>query len=173
MATAILVIDVLRGFFEEGYPLYCGQAGRSIIPNIQRLLEQGIAEGAKVFFLCDQHSPDDPEFEMFPPHCVAGTAEAEIIPELAHYPGEIVAKYRYIGFFGTALEDKLKELGPEKLVVCGVCTDICILYAVADARIRDYEVEVPVDCVASFNENGHKWALEHMEKVLGAKLTRR
>ena len=40
----------------------------------------------------------------------------------------------------------------------------------ADARNRNYEVEVPVDCVASFNLMGHKFALEHMEKVLGAKL---
>ena len=29
---------------------------------------------------------------MFPPHCIAGTAEAEVIPELAKYPGEIIQK---------------------------------------------------------------------------------
>jgi len=42
---------------------------------------------------------------------------------------------------------------------------------VADARNRDYEVEVPVDCVASTDEKTHRFALEHMEKVLGTKLT--
>ncbi|GAH77040.1 unnamed protein product, partial [marine sediment metagenome] len=36
---------------------------------------------------------------------------------------------------------------------------------------RGYEVEVPVDCVASFDDRAHHFALEHMEKVLGAKLT--
>lgn len=172
MAAAILVVDMLRGFLEQGYPLYCGDAARSIIPNIRRLLEQELAKGGKVFFICDHHSPDDLEFHMFPPHCIAGTPEAEVIPELANYPGEIITKNRYSGFFGTPLEQKLREFGPDKLVACGVATDICVLHTVADARNRDYLVEVPTDCIASFDESGHKFALEHMERVLGAKLIR-
>ena len=171
MANAVLVIDMLRGFLEEGYPLYCGAKARDIIPNIQRLLERELAGGAKVFFICDDHDPDDLEFKVFPPHCIEGTAEAEVIPELAKYLGEVIPKKRYSGFFGTALKAKLRELRPEKIIVCGVCTDICVLYTAASARNRDYEVEVPVDCVASFDEKAHRFALEHMEKVLGAKLT--
>ena len=172
MANVVLVIDMLRGFLEEGYPLYCGAQARRIIPNVQRLLERELTQGAKVFFLCDHHAPDDPEFKMFPPHCIEGTAEAEVIPELARYEGEIIPKRSYSAFWGTPLEEKLLRLKPEKLIVCGVCTDICVLYTVADARSRDYQVEVPVDCVASFDEKAHHFALEHMEKVLGAKLTR-
>ena len=67
--------------------------------------------------------------------------------------------------------DIVSELKPEKLIICGVLTDICVLHTTADARNRDYEVEVPVDCVASSDEAAHRFALEHMEKVLGAKLT--
>ena len=171
MANAVLVIDMLRGFFEEGYPLYIGEKACGIIPNIQRLLERELAQGSKVFFIGDQHDPDDLEFKMYPPHSVAGTVEAEVIPELAKYPGEVIPKKRYSGFFNTLLEEKLNQLKPEKLIVCGVATNICVLYTVADARNRDYEVEVPTDCVASFNEAAHRFALEHMEKVLGAKLT--
>ncbi len=171
MANAVLVVDMLRGFLEEGYPLYCGDRARRIIPDIQGLLEQELAQGSTVFFLCDHHAPDDPEFKMLPPHCIEGTAEAEVIPELATYQGEVLPKRRFSAFFDTPLEAKLKELKPEKLIVCGVCTDICVLHTVANARNRDYEVEVPVDCVASFDEKAHHFALEHMEKVLGAKLT--
>ena len=170
MPNAIIVADVVRGFFEEGNPLYCGEMARRIIPHIQRLLEQEIAQGSKVFYIIDRHEPDDPEFKMFPPHCIAGTSETELIPEIAQYPGEIIYKNRYSAFFNTTLEEKLKALQPEKLIVCGVCTDICVLHTVSDARNRDYEVEVPVDCVASFDLAKHKFALEHMEKVLGAKL---
>jgi len=171
MACAVLVIDMLRGFLEEGYPLYCGAGARRIIPNVQGLLERELARGARIFFICDHHRPDDPEFTVFPPHCVEGTVEAEVIPELARYEGEMVPKRRYSAFFNTPLEERLRELKPEKLIVCGVCTDICLLHTVADARNRDYEVEVPVDCVASFDEKAHYSALEHMEKILGAKLT--
>ena len=40
--------------------------------------------------------------------------------------------------------------------------------SVADARNRDYRVEVPANCVATFDPDAHRWALKHMEKVLGA-----
>jgi len=171
MANAVLVVDMLRGFLEEGYPLYIGAGACSIIPSIRRLLEAELAQGSKLFFICDNHDAHDLEFKIFPPHCIAGTVETEVIPELAGYPGEIIPKRRYSGFFDTRLEEKLKQLNPEKLIVCGVATHICVLYTVADARNRDYEVEVPVDCVASLDEAAHRFALEHMDKVLGAKLT--
>ena len=171
MANAVLVIDMLRGFLEEGYPLYCGDKARDIIPNIKALLERELRQGSRIFFLCDNHAPDDAEFQMFPPHCIKGTAEAEVIPELAQYEGEIMPKRRYSAFFNTPLESKLKELRPEKLIVCGVCTDICVMHSVADTRNRDYLVEVPANCVASFDERAHEFALEHMEKVLGANIT--
>ncbi|TRZ48924.1 MAG: nicotinate phosphoribosyltransferase [Dehalococcoidia bacterium] len=171
MANAVLVIDMIKGFLEKGYPAYCGRKARSIIPNIQGLLEQELAQGSKVFFICDHHAPDDLEFKMFPPHCIEGTVETESVPELADYPGEMIPKRRFSSFFDTPLEEKLRQLKPEKLIVCGICTDICVLQTVADAKARDYEVEVPVDCVASFNEGAHRLALEYMEKTLGAKLT--
>ncbi len=170
MANAVIVIDPLKGFMEEGYPLYCGEQARRIIPRIGKLLERELEKGSQVFFLCDRHAPDDLEFKMFPPHCVTGTEEAEIIPELSGYPGDIIPKNRFSCFFNTTLAERLKEFRPEKLIVCGVCTDICVMHTVADARDRDYEVEVPADCVTSFNAEGHRFALEHMDKVLGAKL---
>jgi nicotinamidase/pyrazinamidase len=172
MADAVLVVDMLRGFLEEGYPLYCGQKARSIIPNIKGLLEKELARGARVFFICDHHDPDDLEFEMFPPHCIAGTPEAEVIPELTDYPGEIIPKRRYSAFFNTRLGEKLERLKPDKIIVCGVLTDICVLHTVADARNRDYNVEVPVDCVAALDEKTQQFALGHISKVLGARLTR-
>ena len=170
MADAVLVIDMLRGFLEEGYPLYGGVKVRQIIPNVQRLLKKEISKGSKIFFICDNHDADDPEFKMFPPHCIAGTKESEVIPELKELPGEIIPKKRYSAFYGTDLEKWLEKLKPGKLIVCGVLTNICVMHTVADARNRDYKVEIPVDCVASIDEVAHRFALEHMEKVLGARL---
>jgi nicotinamidase/pyrazinamidase len=170
MANVVLVVDMLRGFCEEGYPLYVGEPARRIIPNIQRLLEREKATGATAIFICDNHEPDDLEFQMFPRHCVRGTVEAEIIPELAPYADVIIPKQRYSGFFNTDLEKRLAELRPDKVIVCGVCTDICVMHTVADARNRDYPVEVPTDCVATFDEEAHRFALQHMERILGAKL---
>ena len=171
MANAVLVVDMLRGFLEPGHNLYCGDEARTIIPRVQRLLEDELKAGSHVLFIRDTHEPDDLEFQMFPEHCVRGTAETEVVPELAGYAGEHVQKNRYSAFYGTDLAERLEALKPEKVIVTGVCTDICVLHTAADARNRDYTVEVPTDCVASFDPEAHRWALQHMERVLGARLT--
>ena len=170
MANALLVVDMLVGFLEAGHDLYCGDDARKVIPNVQRLIERELASGSRVFFVCDNHDPDDLEFQMFPEHCVRGTAEARIIPELSGYAGDVIPKKRYSAFYGTDLEQRLAELKPEKVIVCGVCTDICVMHTTADARNRDYPVEVPADCVATFDTEAHRFALQHMENILGARL---
>ena len=45
------------------------------------------------------------------------------------------------------------------------------MHTAADARNRDYPVEIPVDCVASFDEEAHRYALDHARNILGVKLT--
>ena len=170
MPNVVLVIDMTRAFMEKGRALYCGDEARHIIPHIQALLEKEIKIGAKVLFLNDHHDRDDLEFRMFPPHAIEGTEETAIVPELADFPGEVIPKKRYSAFYGTTLGTRLTQLRPDRIIVTGVCTDICVCHTVGDARDRDYEVEVPVNCVASFDEEAHRFALEHMEKVLGAHL---
>ena len=170
MARAVIVVDMLRGFLEDGYPLYCGAKAREIIPNVQQLLKSMQEEGAEIIYLADTHDPDDKEFRMFPPHCIGGTAESEIIPELLIYPGIVIPKRRYSGFYDTDLEEKLAEIEPEEVVVVGVCTDICVMHTVAGLRNRDYPTVVYADCVASFDQEAHEFALKHIENILGAKV---
>ena len=170
MADVVMVVDMLKGFLEPGYPLFCGSEARGIIPHIQNLLQREKARGSTVIFIADNHAPDDTEFRMFPPHCIAGSAESEIIDELQDYAGTVIAKQRYSGFFNTALERELCALNPGKIIICGVCTDICVLYTAADARNRDYAVTVAADCVASFDPAAHDWALKHMHDILGVEI---
>lgn len=170
MPNVVLVIDMVKGFLEPGHNLYCGDESRQIIPRVRRLLERERSAGSEIIFLCDHHDPDDLEFRMFPVHCVKGTEEPPVIPELEDLVSEfnMIPKNRYSGFFNTDLAQRLERLKPEKVIICGVCTDICVLHTSADARNRDYPVEVPADCVASFADDNHRWALTHLEKTLGA-----
>ena len=172
MPNVVLVVDMLKGFLEPGHNLYCGDASRHIVPSVKRLLQREREAGSTILFICDNHEPDDLEFRVFPVHCVKGTDEADVIPELQEFVREnsLVPKNRYSGFFNTPLDERLRELSPDVVTVCGVCTDICVLHTAADARNRDYAVEVPTDCVASFDPDAHEWALRHIEKILGARL---
>ena len=176
MGNVVLVVDMLKGFLEPGHNLYHADS-RRIIPNVRRLIAQEKAAGAEILFLADNHDPDDLEFQVFPVHCVIGTAETEVIPELADFVAaagggkdNIIAKKRYSGFFNTPLADRLARLAPDKLLVCGVATNVCVLHTVADARNRDYIVEVYADCVSGPDPEAHRWALSHCRNVLGARV---
>jgi len=172
MSNVVLVIDMVKGFLEPGHNLYCGDSSREIIPKVHALLTKEQAAGSEILFISDHHDPDDLEFQVFPVHCVKGTEEPNVIDELAEFvTGEnVIPKNRYSGFFNTPLEAMLVDLKPEKIIICGVCTDICVLHTASDARNRDYSVEVPADCVASFKQDTHDWALSHLKDILGAKV---
>ena len=170
MSNVVLIIDMVKGFLESGN-LYCGDDSRAIIPNVTKLLDSEVENNSDLIFICDSHELGDLEFQMFPVHCLAGSSETELIPELAKYGGLRIDKKRYSAFYGTELSNHLEILNPDKVIVCGVCTDICVMHTVSDARNRDYDVVVPMDAVTSFDLDAHNWSIVHMETILGAHIS--
>ena len=171
MDAALLVIDMLNDFILPDGALTCGDAGQVIVPAIRRRLGEARAQGMPVFYVCDRHRPDDVEFRIWPPHCVAGTPGAEVVAELAPQEGDVVVpKRRYSGFFGSDLEMNLRDFGVREVILTGVCTNICVLYTAADARMRGFGVVVASDCVASFDAGAHEWALKELRGTLNAQI---
>lgn len=163
---ALLVIDMLRDFIEEGAPQEV-PAGRWIIENIAGEIRYAREKNRPVIYLCDRHDPDDPEFESTPPHAVRGTPGAEVIEALAPRAGDpVVEKTGYSGFFHTRLEELLDELEIDELLLCGVLTNVGVLYTAMDALQRGFGVIVPETCVAALTEEDHKFALRQMVSVL-------
>ena len=168
---ALVVVDMLNDFIRPDGSLTVGGPGLEIVPFVREQIEKARAGGIPVIYLCDQHRPDDPEFRMFPPHCIAGTEGGEVISELRPQPGDwVVPKRRYSGFYESQLDLVLRELEIEEIMLVGVCTNICVLYTASDARNRAYQVTVLKDGVATFDPEAHEWALKEMEKTLGARI---
>jgi nicotinamidase-related amidase len=65
------------------------------------------------------------------------------------------------------LELQLRMRGIKELHLAGVCTDICVLHTAVEAYNKGFDIVVHADAVASFNPQGHEWALQHFEKTLG------
>ena len=169
MRRALVVVDMIEDFVREDGALYCGPTMAKIVPVIQRELERSRATGEQVIYLKDDHLPNDAEFAQFPPHAIAGTKGAQIVPEVAPRDGEVVIpKRRYSGFFGTDLDITLRERNVDTLRLVGDCTNICVLYTAADARNLGYAVEVVRDGVTSFDLEAHADALRELEQTLGA-----
>ncbi len=172
MADVLIVTDMLEGFCREGYPLFCGEDVLKIIPFVRKKVEEYDQEGFPVIFIADHHDPDDKEFQMFPPHCVTGTKEAEVIPELFEVSRKkvLIPKKRYSSFYGTSLDLYLNGFAPQLVEVVGVCTNICVYFTVEELRNRDFNVRVYREGVASFDREAHEFALQQMETVLGAEV---
>lgn len=172
----VIVVDMLVGFLRRGN-LASPRLDR-ITAAVADHLRRERERGAELVFLVDTHAPDDPEFAMYPPHCVAGSGEDEVVPELADLAaaGHVVRKGTYSGFHGTELEGLLARLAPSEVEVVGVCTDICVLHTVAGLRLRGYPVTVRRDLVETYDAPGHPadevnhFALSHMADVLGARV---
>lgn len=77
-------------------------------------------------------------------------------------------KRHYSAFSGTDLDIRLRERGITELCLTGVCTDICVLHTAVDAYNLGYQLMIPEHAVASFDEQGHEWALRHFKQTLGA-----
>ena len=67
-------------------------------------------------------------------------------------PGDtdyFVLKPKHSAFFATPLDLLLRHLRVRRLLVCGVAGDQCVLLTAIEARMQDYDVTVPADCVGS------------------------
>ena len=168
---ALLVIDMLKDFIDDDGVLTTGEAGKRLIGFIKEKIDEFRAQGDPVVFVCDNHEPDDKEFAMITPHCIAGTPGSQVIDELEVRSGDkIIKKRRYSAFFGTDLDLYLREKVVDELYLVGVCTNICVLYTAADARNLNYTVNIYENGVASFDEEAHRFALKEAKNTLGCRI---
>jgi nicotinamidase-related amidase len=168
--TALLIIDMQNDFCKPNAPLFVPNNPK-IIPRIKKEIEKARKESIPVIYTQDWHKPDDKEFKIWPKHCVAGTEGAKIVKELAPQKGDLVIKKpSYSAFYRTKLEEKLKKLKINKLILTGCVSNVCILFTCFDAYLRGYEIVVKKDCLGYVNKKYHEFALNLMEKVFEAKL---
>jgi len=169
MQRALVIVDMVNDLLDPRGSLYCGDRARDIIPFIQGKLAEFHATGEPVFFACDAHAQDDPEFRHLPVHAIRGSQGAGIIPELVVGANDVVIpKRRRSALCETNLADLLRERKVELVEVVGVCTSISVMDTVGDLRNLGLEVVVWRHGVADFDAEAHEFSLKRMEKVLGA-----
>ncbi len=165
---ALLVLDMLNDFIHEKGSLLVPGASR-IVPRIRELIAQARAAGVPVIYVCDTHRPDDAEFEHWPPHGVVGSWGGQVVDELAPLPTDyIVHKRRYSAFYGTDLELTLSEMGVCRVLLTGVLTNICVWVTAYEASMRNFDVTLFRDAVASFSEETDAFVLSQLEQVMQA-----
>ncbi len=177
--TALIIVDMQNDFLKLGGKLgptdakgaqYCA----TIISHVKALLDRCREAGMPVIYTQDYHYPDDPEFAIWPPHCEVGTPGVEIVPELAPEPGDYIIRkggktVSYDCFFAShepnEMENVLKKLGVDTVIVTGTVSNICVYAAVVGCAQRGYKTIVPRDCIASLAPYGERLALNQFSAL--------
>jgi nicotinamidase-related amidase len=159
--VAVCSIDMINGFCKTG-PLSSPRVG-ALIPAVAAVFTRAHALGVRSLVLTqDTHSPDTPEFQFYPPHCVAGTPESQTVVELAELPFAetitTIAKNSLSSHLGTRLDAYLRERPAlDTFVVVGDCTDLCVFSAAMHLRLEanalnlKRRVIVPAQAVDTFD----------------------
>jgi len=67
----------------------------------------------------------------------------------------IIEKSKPSAFFNTTLENELKFMGIDTLIICGTSTSGCIRSTVMDAFYRDYHIIIPEECCGDRSKQAH------------------
>jgi ureidoacrylate peracid hydrolase len=104
---------------------------------------------------------------------IRDTWNTDIVPEPEPKPGDVVMyKHRFSGFYQTALDATLKQLGVKYLVVTGCTTSVCVESTVRDAMFRDYSCVLLADCMGEpigygLPRSNHEASLLTVQTLIG------
>lgn len=181
-AIVLWEVDTQADFMLPGGKLYVPDAEKKI-PNMKRLVDA--ARRTKIFLVssADQHAPNDPEFVRFPPHCVRGTAGAEIIPQLklqktiaipnsltAKIPSplensqQLILEKQTLDVFDNPAADKIvRELPANcEFIVFGVVTEFCVRLAAKGLLERGRRVALVTDAIETLDAKEGQKTLDEL-----------
>jgi nicotinamidase/pyrazinamidase len=187
LPLAFFDVDTQVDFMDPQGKLYVSHA-EDIVPRLVQLMSYARERNIPVLSSADAHAADDPEFKIWPPHCVTGTRGQQHIKETSlpgaltvsmHSgpfvpPGKwppqiIIEKDVYETSANPNFDAILKALGPRRYVVFGVATEYCVRADVLALRGRNMPVELVVDAIKAIDEEDGRKAIDEMAAA-GAEL---
>lgn len=169
----LIVIDMLNDFLDTW------DVGRveELVQSINDLVGMVRNAGHPVLWVRQEFEPDlrdaFPEMRAKGTHItIKGTAGCQILSQLAVAASDpVIVKKRYSAFFGTNLDELLRQLRPDSLILAGINTHACLRMTAIDAYQRDWPVILAYECVDSYDREHHDVTLRYMKDKLAAVLT--
>ena len=161
MKPAIIVVDMVKDNIKEGSRHPITLEAKSIVPNLQRLLGESRKRGFPVVFACDSFFEGDFIFRgKMKIHSLRGTEGSEVVDDLKPEPTDIVLpKRRFSAFFKTDLDQTLRVLGVDTIIVTGITVEVCVLMTAMDGLCHDFSAVLLEDCTASKSKEMHRTCL--------------
>ncbi|MHC4307729.1 MAG: cysteine hydrolase family protein [Planctomycetota bacterium] len=181
-------IDTQFDFMNPRGNLYVPGA-ENINGNIKKLFDYAKEHKIKILSSIDAHTVDDPEFKLFPAHCIKGTpgsqkieastcndnliiqnVEQEITESMMGHEQIIVESQTFDIFESINTDGIVNKLDACNYVVFGVATDYCVKAAVLGLLKRGYNVSLVTDATKAITKEGEEKSLNEM-KDAGAVFT--
>ncbi len=163
MKTVFFDIDTQIDFMFPTGALYVPGAEK-ILPVIAELNRRA---PLVISSMC-MHAEDDPEFKIYPHHCVAGTVgqqkplslsreKRSTIPSVVEGARQLILEKQELDCFSNPwLAPLLAELNADRYVVYGVVTEICVRFAAFGLLKSGKRVEIVTDAVKALDEDTAK-----------------
>ncbi len=184
--TAIVVIDMQETFCAPGGP---GEVAvsRAIVDPINRLTRRLRPMGVPVIWVLHANSQFNgkSDWEIFFNNVVSDDVRLRTIESLS--PGRqkvwsgleqgnddiTVFKTRYSAMISGSsnLEQLLRNLGIDTVLIAGTKTNVCCESTARDAMMLDFKVVMLSDCTAALSDDEHRAALETIIQQFGDVLT--
>jgi nicotinamidase-related amidase len=165
---ALLIVDMINLFdFEDGQAL--GRNALRMAAILKRLRDRFDAAKLPVIYVNDNFMRWQADFKDLIEACVqSGGPSSNIVkalaPETGHYH---VLKPKHSAFLDTPLAMLLDKLRVERVVVTGIAAEACVAATAQDAKMREFEVWVPSDCVAASTAERKRLALRWLRIASG------
>lgn len=186
MTTAFLDVDTQLDFMFPAGALYVPGA-ELLLPAFERLTRHAAAAGIPLVSTVDAHTENDPEFRVWPPHCVIGTAGQQKAartllenralvhagPGPASFEGApqiVVEKHRIDIFEDSNLRQVIERLPAERYVVYGLVTEYCVRCGALGLLRAGKKVELVRDAIRSLGEADERRTLDEFTAA-GGRLT--
>jgi nicotinamidase/pyrazinamidase len=163
MSALFIDVDSQLDFLCPAGALYVPGAER-IVPAIAELNRYAAAHGIPVLSTVDAHAEDDTEFKVWPRHCVAGTlGQHKAAATLLTGAQQIIVEKQTVDVFQARdFLPTIERLNPDRFVVYGVVTEICVLLAVRGLLTLGKPVTVVPAAIQSLTDEGARTALDEM-----------
>ncbi len=172
MTTAFFDIDTQLDFVAPAGALYVPGAER-VIPAVARLNQFAAARGLPLISTMDAHAENDPEFRVWPAHCVKGTL-GQRKPEATRVAsgGQIFFEKTTTDLFAApGVHDLLERLQADRFVVYGVVTEICVRFAALGLLKTGKPVAVVRDAVQTLDKAQAEAFFEEFRRLGGGLTT--
>jgi len=152
---AIIIVDMLEGNY--GSVRTGEKEEEKIIPHVKAFLKKCRDISIPVIFACDSFLEHDFIFRgRMKPHAIRGTKGTQPLSDLDPQDKDIVLeKRRFSAFFKTDLDQTLRTMGIDTVMVGGVNTHFCVLATAFDAICHDFYTIILEDMSAAFKREIH------------------